>query len=147
MKSKAEVAREKFLEGYNCAQSVFYSFCEDLRFNKDLALKMASGFGGGMGLKKEVCGAVTGGIIVIGAKIGRGENQGPGITQETYSKTEQFMDLFSEKHGTFICRELLGDCDFTTEEGRKRFRDKDARMKTCKVCVEDAVNILEAILD
>ena len=89
MKTKSEIAAKKFLEGYNCAQSVFYSFCDDLIFDKNIALKMACGFGGGMGRKEEVCGAVTGGIIVLGAKYGRGEKEDRAATELTYKKTRE----------------------------------------------------------
>ena len=65
---RVEQAVSKFAEGYNCAQSVLFSFCDDLGMDKDKALKIACGFGAGMGRKEEVCGAVTGGIMVIGAK-------------------------------------------------------------------------------
>jgi hypothetical protein len=51
MKTKSEIAVEKFLGGYNCAQSVLYSFCDDLGFEKNIALKLACGFGAGMGLR------------------------------------------------------------------------------------------------
>lgn len=146
MKTKMEIAEEKFLEGYNCAQSVLYAFCDDLQIEKDFALRIASGFGGGMGLKEEVCGAVTGGIIVIGAKYGKDDNQeraGAKIT--AYTKTRELMDRFAGRHGTFICRELLGGCDFTTAKGRKEFKKKDLFNIVCKRCVQDVVNILEII--
>jgi hypothetical protein len=42
-------------QGYNCAQSVLFSFCDDLNLDKDKALKIACGFGAGMGRKEEVC--------------------------------------------------------------------------------------------
>ena len=43
MKDRTETALSKFSEGYNCAQSVFYSLCDDLGFDKNAALKMARG--------------------------------------------------------------------------------------------------------
>jgi C_GCAxxG_C_C family probable redox protein len=146
MKSKNEVAVEKFLEGYNCAQAVFYSFTDDLQFDTNTVLKIACGFGAGMGRKEEVCGAVTGGIIVIGAKYGRGENEDKTATELTYTKTRELMNGFAEKHGTFICRKLLNDCELTTEEGQKYFKDNDLLNKTCKQCVDSVVEILEHIL-
>lgn len=146
MKSKNEVAVEKFLEGYNCAQAVFYSFSDDLQFDKNTALKLACGFGAGMGRKEEVCGAVTGGILVIGAKYGRGENEDKAATELTYTKTRELMNRFAEKHGSFICRKLLKDCELTTEEGQKYFKDKDLFNKTCRHCVDSVVEILEHIL-
>jgi C_GCAxxG_C_C family probable redox protein len=145
MKTKSEVALEKFIEGYNCAQSVFYCFCDDLQFDKNTALKLACGFGAGMGRKQEVCGAVTGGIIVLGAKYGRGENADRTATELTYKKTRELMDRFAAKHGTFICRQLLGGCELTSEDGRKHYKENDLFNKVCKPCVQSVVEILEIL--
>ncbi len=144
---RSEIAEAKFLEGYNCAQSVLYAFCDDLNFDKNIAMKLASGFGAGMGRKEEVCGAVSGGIMVIGLKYGRGENQDSTLTKQTYQKTYELMDKFSEKNGSFICRELLNGCDLTTQEGQKEFKEKDLLNKVCKKCVTSAVEIIEEIID
>ena len=62
MKNHAAIAEEKFGGGYNCAQSVLFSFCEELGLDADTALKIACGFGAGMGRKGEVCGAVSGAL-------------------------------------------------------------------------------------
>jgi C_GCAxxG_C_C family probable redox protein len=145
MKSKRDIAVAKFLEGYNCAQSVFYSFCDDLRFEKNTALKMACAFGAGMGRNEEVCGAVTGGIMVIGAKYGRGEKDDRTATELTYTKTRELMDQFAKKYGTFVCRELLHGCELTTEEGQKYFKENELRNKICTSCVQSVVEILENI--
>ncbi len=146
MSSKSEVAVAKLLEGYNCAQAVFYSFCDFLQFEKNTALKMACGFGAGMARKEEVCGAVTGGIIVIGTKYGRGEKDNRTATELTYKKTRELMDQFAKKHGTFICRRLLNGCDLATEEGQNQFKENDLLIKTCKPCVQSVVEILENIM-
>ena len=144
--TKSEQAVSKFIGGYNCAQAVFSSFCDDLKIEKDIALKLACGFGAGMGRKGEVCGAVTGGIIVIGAKYGRGENDDRTVTAVTYAKTRELIDKFTERHGTPICRKLLNDCELTTEEGQKQFKENDLLNKTCKRCVRSVVEILEGIM-
>src|SRR5512136_1957003 len=136
MKNRTEIAVSKFSEGYNCAQSVFYSFCDDLGFDKNTALKMACGLGAGMGRKEEVCGAVTGGIIVIGAKYGRGEKDGRTATELTYTKTRELLNQFAKRHGTFICRKLLDDCELTTEQGQKYFKENDLLNKVCVPCVQ-----------
>jgi C_GCAxxG_C_C family probable redox protein len=146
VKARDEIAVGKFLEGYNCAQSVLYSFCKELRIDENSALKMACGFGSGMGGNEEVCGAVTGGIIVIGSKYGRGKDDDPAAKERTYSKTRELMARFSHKHGTYICRTLLNGCDLSTEEGKKYFKENGLLHKTCKVCVESVVTILEDIL-
>jgi C_GCAxxG_C_C family probable redox protein len=147
MKNRTEIAVSKFSEGYNCAQSVFYSFCDTLQFDQNTALKMACGFGAGMGRKGEVCGAVTGGIIVIGAKYGRGERDGRTATELTYKKTRELMDLFENKHGTFICRKLLNGCELTTEEGQKHFKDNNLSNTICQPCVRSVVEILDDIME
>ena len=146
MKTKSEIAVQKFLEGYNCAQSVFYSFCDDLGFDKNVALKLACGFGAGMGRKEEVCGAVTGGVIVLGAKYGRGEKDDRSATDLTYKKTRELMDRFAAKHGAFICRNLLGGCELSAEDGQKHYKENDLFNKVCKPCVQTVVEILEEIM-
>jgi len=146
VKDRIETAIAKFMEGYNCAQSVFYSFCDDLQFDKETALKMATGLGAGMARKEEVCGAVTGGIIVIGVKYGRGEKDDRKATELTYQKTLDLMNQFTEEHGTYICRNLLNGCELTTEEGQKQFKENDLLNKVCKGCVRTVVELLEDII-
>jgi len=105
---RSEVTVSKFFEGYNCAQAVFYSFCDYLKFDVDIALKIACGFGAGMGRKEEVCGAVSGGIMVIGAIYGRGNYQDTSLTEQTYRKTRELMDTFSENRERIFAVNCLG---------------------------------------
>lgn len=146
MKTRSDVAVEKFLAGYNCTQAVLYSFCDDLHFDKDQALRLACGFGAGMARKQEVCGAISGGIVAIGLKHGRGEGQDRTPTEETYRKVRELMSRFESKHGTCICRTLLNGCDLNTAEGQRSFKENDLLTKTCKDCVKTVVETLEDIL-
>jgi C_GCAxxG_C_C family probable redox protein len=125
---------------------VLYAFREESDLPEETALKITCGLGAGMGRKEEVCGAVTGGIIVIGAKYGRGVNDDRTATEKTYAKTRELMDQFAKRHGTFICRKLLNGCELTTEEGQKQFKENDLLNKTCKPCVQSVVEILEGIM-
>jgi C_GCAxxG_C_C family probable redox protein len=145
MSDKSYMATEEFLSGYNCAQSVLAAFCEETGVSDDMALKISCGLGAGMGRNQEVCGAVTGGILVLGLRHGRGVHDEQPATALTYQKTREFMVLFAERNGSFICRELLDGCDLKTEAGQQQFKDKDMKNKVCKVCVESAVEILERI--
>jgi C_GCAxxG_C_C family probable redox protein len=146
MKKRCDIAVEKFLSGYNCAQSVLYSFCDVLQFDRDTALRLASGFGVGMGRHQEVCGAVSGGIIAIGLRHGRGEGQDRTATEETYRKVRELMARFESRHGTRLCRTLLNGCDLTTPEGQQFFKENDLLNKTCKACVRTVAEALEEIL-
>lgn len=147
MKNIIELGASKFLAGYNCAQAVLYSFCDDIHLEKETALKLACGFGAGMGRKQEVCGALTGGIIAIGAKYGRGEKAEKIATEVTYEKVRELLDRFSERHGTFICRKLLGGCELMTEDGRKYLKENDLVNKICLPCVKSAIEIVAKVME
>lgn len=146
MDNKTETAVQKFNSGYNCAQSVLFAYSDDVNIDKNLALRIACGFGAGMGRKQEVCGAVTGGILAIGAKYGRGEDDEKAATEKTYEKTKELLNKFRSKHSTFICLELLDGCDLMTEKGQRYFRENNLKDKICNECVKDVVQILEDIL-
>jgi C_GCAxxG_C_C family probable redox protein len=146
MTQKSEVAVGKFQEGYNCAQSIFYSFCDDFQVEKNTALKIGCGFGAGMGLNGEVCGAVTGGIIVLGLKYSSGDKNDQAATYLTYTKTNEFMRQVTEKRGSYLCRKLLNGCDLTTGQGQKQFEETDLMNKVCKPCVESVAEILENVI-
>lgn len=146
MKTRGRIAVEKFMGGYNCAQSVFTAFSDELPIGKDLALKTACGFGAGMGRKEEVCGAVTGGIMVLGAMYGRGEAGDRAATETTYARVRAFMDRFGEKNGTIICRKLLRDCDLLTDAGQRYYLEHDLFHTVCVPCVRSAVEILEHVM-
>ena len=146
MKTRTDLALEKFLAGYNCAQAVLFSFCEELGFDRDAGLRLACGFGAGMARKQEVCGAISGGILAIGLKHGRGEGQDRAPTEATYAKVRELMSRFESKHGTCICRSLLEGCDLNTPEGQRFFKENDLLNSTCKGCVKIVVETVEDIL-
>ena len=143
MKTKSEIATEKFLSGYNCAQSVIYTFREESALEEDTALKIACGLGAGMGRKQEVCSAVTGGILVLGMRHGRGSKDERPAMELTYAKTRDLMDCFAGRHGSCICRLILDGCDLATEAGQKQFKSADMLNNVCKPCVQTVVEILE----
>ena len=145
MPTKPEIAAEKFAAGYNCAQSVLCAFCDELGLDQNLALKLSTGFGGGMGHLQEVCGAVAGGILALGAKHGRGEGAPRENTDATYALVREFFARFQALHGTCLCRELLPDCDLNTAAGREKFKEKNLRALVCTHCVRDAVRIVEEL--
>ena len=51
--SKGDIAKQNFMNGYNCSQAVLLAFCEDFGLEKETALKISEPFGGGMGRMRE----------------------------------------------------------------------------------------------
>jgi C_GCAxxG_C_C family probable redox protein len=147
MKSKREAATEKFLAGYNCAQAVLHAFSETFELEPDTALKLACGLGAGMARRGEVCGGVTGGILVLGLRYGRGGQDDRSFTDRTYQKTQELMAGIDRRHGSCRCRELLRGCDLTTAEGQAQFKQQDLLHKTCLPCVQSVVELLEGLLE
>jgi C_GCAxxG_C_C family probable redox protein len=145
MTSKSDLASEKFDAGYNCAQAVLFAFCGELGLDKDLALKVTTGLGGGMGHMQEVCGAVTGGILALGAKHGRADGAPRAATELTYAKTRELITRFKDLHGTCLCGELLPNCDLNTPAGQQKFKEQNLRNTVCMHCVRDAVRIVEEL--
>ena len=146
MDNKTQIALKKFLGGYNCSQAVIYAFAEELNLDKDLALKLSCGFGAGMGRTQEVCGALSGGIIVIGGKYGRGENQDKSAMELTYHKTGELIESFKNHHATISCRLILEGCDLRDEKGKKHFKENDFLTEKCAPCVETVVKSLEELI-
>lgn len=143
MNQKIKNAKKKFESGYNCAQSVLYAFLDSNLITKDTALKIATGFGAGYGRMQDVCGAVSGAIMVLGLKHGRGEKEDLKVTNTMYQKTQDFITSFMDKHDSINCKELLNGCDLQTVEGRAEFKERDLFNHTCIKCVETAARILD----
>ena len=100
-------AAELFMEGYNCAQAVAIAFCDLTGFDKSTSAKLASSFGGGMGRLREVCGAVSGMLMVAGLLYGYDGPEEGAIKKEHYSRVQYLAGEFREKAGSIVCREIL----------------------------------------
>ena len=100
-------AAELFLGGYNCAQSVVVAFCDVTGIAPDYAAKLASSFGGGMGRMREVCGAVSGMLMVAGLLYGY-ETPGDDVSKKKhYTRVQYLAGQFREQVGSIVCREIL----------------------------------------
>ena len=141
---RSEKAKELFLSGYNCAQSVLLSFADDLKFSKELAQKLAAGFGGGMGKQQETCGAVTGAIMVLGLLKGEEVNNNDELKSASYGAVKELTRAFVAEYNTTKCRDLIG-CDLNTPEGETKFKEEKIMENTCAPCVEKAVQIVEEL--
>lgn len=101
------LAGDLFLGGYNCAQSVVVAFCDVTGLDKDFSARMASSFGGGMGRLREVCGAVSGMLMVLGLLYGY-DTPGDDISKKAqYRDVQALCGQFREEVGSIVCREIL----------------------------------------
>ena len=103
----AEKARELFLEGYNCAQSVACAFDDMTGLDRETSARLASSFGGGMGRMREVCGTVSGGLLVLGLLCGYADPGDQKAKTDHYHLVQEYARRFRELNGSIICRELL----------------------------------------
>jgi C_GCAxxG_C_C family probable redox protein len=138
-------ASAAFSEGFNCAQAVFSAFAPSHGIAEQEALKIASGFGGGMARLQEVCGAVTGAFMAIGAANGDETPADHAARKKTYEDVRTFDRRFRDIHGSILCRDLIG-ADMNTEEGRRIIKEKDLFNTVCARCVRDAAEIVEELI-
>lgn len=146
MSEKSVKARELFLKGYNCSQSVIGAFCEDLRLDFKTAMLISSSFGGGMGGLRETCGALSGAFMVIGLKYGYTTPDNPNEKAELYKKVRIVAEAFKEKYNTMLCRELLEAKNLIVKTEPSIRTEKYYKERPCAVFVESAVEILEELL-
>ena len=100
-------AAELFLGGYNCAQAVVVAFSDLTGLDEAFSAKMASSFGGGMGRMREVCGAVSGMLMVLSYVYGY-DTPGDDISKKRlYGQVQALAAGFRAENGSIICREIL----------------------------------------
>jgi C_GCAxxG_C_C family probable redox protein len=139
-----EEAVELFRGGCACSQAVLAPVAERLGLDRGQAMRISACFAGGM-RGGEVCGAVTGAYMALGlAHCGSDCVSGEG-RQAAYAEVASFNKAFRERHGSLLCRELLG-CDLSTPEGAKSASEQHLFLTKCPELVRDAALILDEAL-
>jgi C_GCAxxG_C_C family probable redox protein len=144
--SKAETGTKIFESGCNCAQSVLAAYAENYGMEKNLALSAAVGFGAGMGRVQDICGAVSGAVMVLGLNSRFKEGDGRSKINTVYEQVHFFIGEFTKRKGSIKCLDLLSGCKLLTEEGQKRFREQKLR-ECCFDYVRTCCDILDGILE
>jgi C_GCAxxG_C_C family probable redox protein len=143
--SKAEKAKKQFEKGFSCAPAVLSTYSEQLGLEKALALKIACGFGGGIGRTGRTCGAVTGAVMVIGLKHGQADVADEESRQKTHKLVKKFIDKFTALQGSIECKELIG-YDLSDSAELKAARESEVFQSKCPGFVYDSARILEDVL-
>jgi C_GCAxxG_C_C family probable redox protein len=145
IKGKAQKAYQTMIaHRMNCAQSVLTTFCEELRLDKSLAMRVARAFGGGMGQSGGTCGAVTGAYMVLGLALKRSGDYRKDRTNMT-AAMDEFRKRFKRLHGSLNCTELTG-YDLSIPGEAVKAHDNNVFSDVCPKLVRDAAKILEDIL-
>lgn len=135
-------AGELFAKGYNCSQSVFLAFADDIGMPFDMAARLSSSFGGGMGRLREVCGAVSGMFMVTGIVCGYDDPEDHAEKTEHYKRIQELAGLFKEHTGSIICRELLGlDQKGASSHVPEKRTEEYYKKRPCRDMVEIAARI------
>lgn len=135
-----------FKEGLNCAQALISTYGPQFGLSEDEARKISAPFAAGMGCMAEVCGAVTGALMVIGLKAGNTEASDKKRKGESMALTKEFCQQFKSRNESAICRDLL-DCDISTPEGMKTAQKEKRFTSRCPKYVRDAAEIVEDLLE
>jgi len=144
LKAISERAAKCFESDFNCAESVLMSLAELIGVKSELIPKIATPFGGGIGRRGSVCGALTGGIIAIGLKFGRSEPKDTRRREESYKKALELFKRFEKKFGSALCYDLIR-LDLTTPEGRERI--KAVRLEKCISFVRSAARSAARLME
>lgn len=145
--SYREKAKELFLSGANCSQSVLCAFCDITGLDFETSMKISSSFGGGMGRMREVCGACSGMLMAAGLILGYSELNPGEAKKEHYALVQELAGKFRQKNGSIICRELLAGSINTDSAPTPSERTAEYyKKRPCPEYAADAAGILEEYL-
>ena len=133
-----------FVECIHCSQQVLMEWAEKLGYDRDTAARIAAPFGGGM-FRGDTCGAVSGAMIAIGIKYGHckpGDTEGNAAMME---KAAAFQKEFIARHGSTICRDLVGH-DFSKEGELQKAMENGKVFEICPGMVQSSLEILDKIM-
>ncbi len=147
MQDKGKRAKELFEQGYNCAQAVLLAF-DELGLDAKTAAMLSSSFGGGMGRMREVCGAVSGMLMVLGLKYGYDDPKATEQKRRHYARVQLLANEFKRENGSIVCRELLGldKAEKATPNAEERTREY-YRKRPCGELVRTAAELAQKYIE
>ena len=145
MTGHAGLAKQLFLNGYNCAQAVFCAFSDMTGYDINTSARMASSFGGGLGRLRETCGVVSAAALILGIVYGYDDPSDHEAKKHHYALIREFAERFRTKNKSINCRELLTLAGLSPETGGEpeQRTEEFYRMRPCPRLVYDAALILD----
>lgn len=127
---------------YNCSQTVFAYFADDLGMDEKIAMKTATAFERGM-FKSATCGSLTGAYMALGLKYGSTDLEDKLRLEEMVHNLDK---EFEQRNKSNKCIELLG-VNVNTEEGMKEALEKDLLSYVCGRCISSSIEITKKIME
>jgi C_GCAxxG_C_C family probable redox protein len=146
MNSKGETAQKYFNSGYNCAQSVFLTFCENYGIDKGTAARMVNVLGGGICKTKNICGALSASCLVMSARCGKKSPDEPERQDATYANGYSIIESFKSEFGATDCPSLLG-YDISDPAQMEEAAETDAFHRICGKYVYRAAELAAEYTD
>lgn len=144
--TRKDKAVDLFKQRFNCSQAIFAAYREPDMIDEQTALKLATVFGAGVaGTGHQLCGAVTGALLAISLRHGRGDLESVEAKAVTYELAQRFMAEFGAQNGSCLCEKVIG-VDLGTPEGREKAQELRLFETRCADAVRSAAVLLDRLL-
>lgn len=146
--NKTEINQRKsnavtfFEQGYNCSQAVFMAYSNLYGIKPEMAAKLATSFGGGMGRLREVCGAVSGMFLVLGLQYPFTDTKDKGAKNTNYKAVQRTANEFKSVMGSYICADLLNLKHEPQNPESSERNEAYYKSRPCTRCVKIAAEII-----
>lgn len=146
---RGNLARQYFLSGYGCAQAVLLAFRDLTGMDETACARLGSSFGGGMGRMREVCGTVSGALMVLGLLRGYDKPLDKAAKDAHYERVREFARRFKEKSGgSIVCRELLSGVPHTDGGAPEARTDEYYKKRPCpELCALSAAILAQMLAE
>lgn len=149
LEARVRKAVDYFMEGFGCCQSVVVAFADLYDMDKNTALRIGAGFGGGVGRLRMICGAVSGIVTLVGLQCGSTNGEDREGKAHCYKVVQELLERFKQKNGSIICAELLAQSNCTPSTDTHVPDERNAQYYSTRPCarkVEDAARIFAEYL-
>ena len=145
---RVELATNNFKNGMNCSQAVVTAFADLYNLPEEIALKVSSSFGGGIGRMRLTCGAACGLFMLAGLEKAGSEPNDAKARSENYKLVQDFSAEFTARCGSICCSDLLGLTPNTPVTNTPEERTAEYyKKRPCSELVAEAASIFAKYLD
>ena len=145
IKKRSAEAVAAFSRGASCSMAIFSTYAPDLGLDAETAASIASPFGAGISRTGEICGAVSGALMVIGLGQRKEDIRDAASREKVYTLSRRFIAEFTARNGSVMCTDLVG-YDLSQQDQYREAREQKVFATRCPKLVRDAGEILEGLL-